>query len=69
MLDQRINSAVQCTLKCSCEPMDFPLSVRPSKEMGDRARQRKKYLTSTGIEPTTSGFDRHVWLILCALRA
>ena len=38
--------------------MNFPLSVSPSKEMGDRTRQRKKSPTSPGIEPTISGFDR-----------
>ena len=45
-------------LKCKSEPMNFPLSVSPSKEMGDRMRQRKTSPTSAGIEPTTSGFDR-----------
>ena len=29
-------------LECRSEPMNFPLSVGPSKKMGDRARQRKK---------------------------
>ena len=38
--------------------MNFPQSVSPSKEMGDRTRQRKRSLTSAGIEPTTSEFDR-----------
>ena len=33
-------------------------NVGPSKKMGDRTRQRKKSLTSVGIEPTTSGLDR-----------
>ena len=37
--------------------MNFPLSVSPSKEMGDHTRKRKTYLTSAGIEPTTSVFD------------
>ena len=32
------------------------LSVSPSKEMGNRTRQRKKMI-SAGITPTTSGFD------------
>ena len=45
-------------IKVLSEPMDFPLSVRPSEEMGDRTRQRNKSLTSAGIEPTTSRFDR-----------
>ena len=38
--------------------MNFPLNVSPSKEMGDRRGQRKKFPTSAGIEPTISGFDR-----------
>ena len=38
--------------------MNFPLSVSPSKEIGDRARQGTKSLTSVGIEATTSGSDR-----------
>ena len=33
------------------EPVNFPLRVSFSKEMGDRTRQRKS------IEPTSSGFD------------
>ena len=28
--------------------MNFPLSVNPRKEMGERTRQREKYLTSAG---------------------
>ena len=35
---QRINTAVY--VKVLSEHMNFPLSVRPSKEMGDRTRQR-----------------------------
>ena len=38
--------------------MNFPLNVSPSKEMGDRTRQRKKFTTSAGIEPMISGDDR-----------
>ena len=45
-------------LKCESEPMNFPLSLSPSKEMGDSTGQRKKSLTSEGAEPTSSGFDR-----------
>ena len=41
--------------------MNFPLSVSPSKEMGDRTRQRKKSPTSAGIEPLTFGFDRPIF--------
>ena len=37
--------------------MNLPLSISPSKEMGDRTRQRKKSLNLAGIEPPTSGFD------------
>ena len=40
------------------EPKKNLLSVSPSKEMGDRTRQRKKSPTSAGIEFTPSGFDR-----------
>lgn len=35
------------------EPVNFPLSVSPGNEMGDRTRQRKKSLTSERIKPTT----------------
>ena len=45
-------------LKCESEPMNFPLSLSPRKEMGGNTGQRKKSLTSAGIEPTTSVFDR-----------
>ena len=38
-MDQRINSAVRVVVLC--KPMNFPLSVSPSKEMGDPTRQRK----------------------------
>ena len=38
--------------------MNFPLSVSPSKEMGDPTRQQTKSPTSAGVEPTTSGLDR-----------
>ena len=38
--------------------MNFALSVSPSKEMGNRTRQRKKSPTSVRIEQTTSVFDR-----------
>ena len=37
--------------------MNFPLSVSPSKEMGD-PQGKKKSQTSAGNEPTTSEFDR-----------
>ena len=47
MIDQRINSAVY--VKVLSEPMNFLLSVSPSKEMGDRKRQRKKRMTSAGF--------------------
>ena len=33
-----------CMFKCYSEPMNFPLSVSPSKEMGDRTRRREKSL-------------------------
>ena len=36
MMDQRINSAVY--IKVLSEPMNFPLSVSPSKKMEDRIR-------------------------------
>ena len=56
MMDRRMNSAVY--VKVLNEPINFLLSVSPSKEMGECMRQRKKSLTSAGIEPTTSGFDQ-----------
>ena len=37
--------------------MNFQLSVSPRKVIGKSTRQRKKSLTSVGIEATTSGFD------------
>ena len=37
--DQRINSAVYG--KVLSEPTNFPLSVSPSKEMGDRTNKEK----------------------------
>ena len=40
MMDQKMNSTVFVVVPS--EPMNFPLSVRPSKEMGDRSRQRKQ---------------------------
>ena len=39
MMDQRINSAVYVVVRS--KPMNFLLSVSPSKEMGDRTGQRK----------------------------
>ena len=39
MMDQRTNSPVY--IEVLSEPMNFPLSVSPSKEMGERTRQRK----------------------------
>ena len=59
---------LQCMLKNQSEPMNFLLSVSPSKEMGNRTRQRKKSLTSAGIEPTTSGFDRPLLALPTELR-
>ena len=50
-MDQRINSVVYAKVN--------PL-ISPSKEMGDRTRQRKKSPTSAGIEHTTTGFDRRL---------
>ena len=41
---------LQCILQRLVEPMNFPLGVSPSKEMGDRTRQRKQSSISTGIE-------------------
>ena len=55
-MDQRINSVLY--VKVLNEPMKFLLSVSSSKEMGDHTRQRKQSLTSAGIQPTASGFDR-----------
>ena len=45
--------------------INFSLGVIPSKEMEDRTRQKlkkkkKKNITTVGIEPTTSGFRRHL---------
>ena len=34
------------------EPRNVPVSVSPSKEIGDSTRQRKNSPTSAGIEPT-----------------
>ena len=56
MMDQRINSVVY--VQVLTEPMKFLVRVSSSKEMEDCSRQRRKSLTSAGIEPTTSGFDR-----------
>ena len=56
MMGQRINSVVYVVVLS--EPLNFPLSVSPSKEMEDHTRQRKESPTSAGIEPRTSGFDR-----------
>ena len=42
MMDKRINSAV--FVKVKREPMNFPLSISPRKEMGDHVRERKKNL-------------------------
>ena len=38
-MEDRFN--LQCVWKCQSEPMNFPRSVSPSEEMGDRTRQRK----------------------------
>ena len=46
----------------------FLLSVSPGKKMGNRARLRKKYLTSVGVEPTTPGFYRPLLYRLTATR-
>ena len=56
MIDQRVNSEVY--VQVLSEPMKFLQSVSSSKETGDCSRQRRKSLTSAGIETTTSGFDR-----------
>ena len=45
-------------IKFLSEALNFLLSVSPSKEIRDHARQRKQSPTSAGIEPSTSGFDR-----------
>ena len=44
-------------LKRWSQPLNFPLSVSASKEMGDHTRQKKESPTSAGIEPTTFGLD------------
>ena len=51
-------------LKCQSEPMNFPLSISPSKEMGNSMEQRKTSLISGRVEPSTNGFDRPLvyWL-------
>ena len=49
---------LQCMLKCHSEPINFPLTVSPGKEMGHLTRQRKKSPTSARIERTNFGFDR-----------
>ena len=56
-MDQGISSAVYVVVLS--EPMNFPVSISPSKKMGDHTRQRKKSLTSVGIEPLASRFDHH----------
>lgn len=39
--------------------MNFQLSVCPSKELiGDHTRQGEKFVSSTGVELTTSEFDQ-----------
>ena len=53
--NQRINSVVP--VKVLSEAMKIILGVGPSKEKGPRSRQRKKSLTSEGIEPMTYGLD------------
>ena len=42
MMEQRINSEVYINVEVLNKPMNFPLSISPSKEMGDRMRQRKR---------------------------
>ena len=55
MTDQRSNWVVY--VKVLSEPMEFPLSVSPGKEMGDHTRQRKNSPNSAEIEHTTSRFE------------
>ena len=50
---------MHCILKCQSEPMNVPLSVSSSKEMGNHMKwQIKKSSTSGEINPTTSEFDQ-----------
>ena len=42
MMEQRINSEVYMYVEVLNKPMNFPLIISPSKEMGDRMRQRKR---------------------------
>ena len=56
MVEQRINSEVQ--MKVLCETMTSPLDVSPSKGNQRTTRGKDKmFLTSVGIEPTTSRLD------------
>ena len=43
-MDQKVNSPVHVVVLS--EHMNFPLSVSPSKEMGEHTRKRKKSFTS-----------------------
>ena len=55
--DQRINPVVYVNVKELNKPMEFLLSVSPSKDGRPHESKRKSW-TSVGIEPTTYGFDR-----------
>ena len=66
-MEQRINSEVQ--IKVLIEPMNNPLGVSPSKgNQGTSRGGEKDLLTSVGIEPTTSGLDLPLLVLLCRLR-
>ena len=49
---------LKCKLKCYVKPMKDPLGVSPSEgNQGTTRGKEKIFLTSVGIEPTTSGID------------
>ena len=55
-MEQRINSEGE--IKVLLKPMNNPLGVSPSKgKQGTTRGKEKIFLTSVGIEPTTSGID------------
>ena len=50
-MDQRIKSVVYVKVLLS-EPINFPLSICTTKEIGDRTRQRKNLRLRLGIKST-----------------
>ena len=63
MMDERIHSTAY--VEVLRKPINFPLSVRPSKETPGRPHELKKSLPSAGIDKLCDKFNEFMLALIC----